>query len=99
MENKIQATKAIRQFCDLSDKSLNQLEQFIDSLLTYNQSHNLIGKSTEENIWHRHILDSAQLIKYINNKNLITGDFGSGAGFPALVLSVLGLKEVHLIEK
>jgi 16S rRNA (guanine527-N7)-methyltransferase len=97
--NKIQAIKEIRQFYNLSDKALSNLEQFVDLLLTHNQSHNLIGNSTIENLWQRHILDSAQLLKYIDNKNLITGDFGSGAGFPALVLSILGLKEVHLIEK
>lgn len=98
-ENKFQSIKTLRQFYNLSDKSLNNLERFIDLLLTYNQSHNLIGKSTIENIWTRHILDSAQLLKYIENNNLVTGDFGSGAGFPGVILSILGLKEVHLIEK
>ena len=44
-------------------------------------------------------MDSAQLLKYVDNRNLIIGDFGSGAGFPGIILSILGIKEVHLIEK
>jgi 16S rRNA (guanine527-N7)-methyltransferase len=58
-----------------------------------------VGKSTIENIWDRHILDSAQLLRFIENKNVKFADLGSGAGFPGLVLSILGLREVHLIEK
>ena len=68
-------------------------------LLQENNQFNFIGKSTIEDIWNRHILDSAQLLKFIENKNLKFADFGSGAGFPGLVLSILGLKEIHLVEK
>ncbi len=91
--------KKIKKFDSLNDDTIQKLEKFVDLLLIHNQKYNLIGKSTIDDIWNRHILDSAQLIKFITNKNLIIGDFGSGAGLPAIILSIMGVKEVHLIEK
>lgn len=89
----------ISEFYHLDDVVVDKLDEFVDAVIKYNQNYNLIGKSTIADIWNRHILDSAQLIKFIDNKNIKLGDFGSGAGFPALVLSILGIKEIHLIEK
>ncbi len=98
-EKQLKAIAQITKFYPISVNEIFQLETFVAMLLEYNQEYNLIGKSTIEDIWHRHILDSAQLIQYIKNKNLVVGDFGSGAGFPGVVLSILGVKEIHLIEK
>ena len=98
-ENKLQVIEQINQFCPISDNTIKSLENYVLALKKYNEKYNLIGESTVNDIWNRHILDSAQLLKYITNKNLITGDFGSGAGFPGMVLSILGMREVHLIEK
>ncbi len=72
-----------------STKSIEKLDKFRQNVLNYNKKYNLIAKSTESDIWHRHILDSAQLVKFISfddNKSL--SDLGSGAGFPGLVLSI-----------
>ena len=69
----------------------------------YNKKYNLISRSTEKDIWHRHILDSAQLIKYINfqdKKSL--SDMGTGAGFPGIILAIFNknpLFHVKLFEK
>ena len=98
-EKQLKAITEIKKFHPISTIEIEQLESFVKVLLEYNQQYNLVGKSTIDDIWHRHILDSAQMIKYIENKNLVVGDFGSGAGFPAIILSILGVKEVHLIEK
>lgn len=98
-EKKLQVIEQINQFWPISDLTIKSLENYVALLTKYNKKYNLIGESTVDDIWNRHILDSAQLLKYIKDKNLITGDFGSGAGFPGIVLSILGLKEVHLIEK
>jgi 16S rRNA (guanine527-N7)-methyltransferase len=98
-ENKLQIIEQINQFCPISDNTIQSLENYVLALTKYNEKYNLIGQSTVNDIWNRHILDSAQLLKYIPDKNLVTGDFGSGAGFPGMVLSILGIKEVHLIEK
>ena len=46
----------------------------------------------------RHFLDSAQLFDYCKNLNGNIVDFGSGAGFPGAVLSILGVSKIFLIE-
>ena len=81
-----------------SQEGLDHLELYVQLLLKWNKSINLIGKSTEEDIWKRHILDSAQLIEFLPRRDLTVTDFGSGAGFPGMVLAAWGVKEIHLIE-
>lgn len=93
------ALNEIKKFCDLNNSQITSLEDFVLLLLQENQNFNFIGKSTIEELWNRHILDSAQLLKFIENKNAKFADFGTGAGFPGIVLSILGLKEIHLVEK
>jgi 16S rRNA (guanine527-N7)-methyltransferase len=89
----------IRKFCELNSSQTKSLEDFVLLLLQENHKFNFIGKSTIDDLWNRHILDSAQLLKFIDNKNAKFVDFGSGAGFPGMVISILGIKEIHLIEK
>ena len=82
--------------------SINKLLIFHKSLLEYNNKYNLISKSTEKLAWHRHILDSAQIVKYIGPKVREIADFGTGAGFPGLVISIFNEKNtfhVKLYEK
>ena len=72
-----------------SDSSIKKLKKFHNYLLEYNKRYNLISKNTEKNIWTRHILDSAQIIKFIDesrDNNIV--DFGSGAGFPGLIIAI-----------
>ena len=70
-------------------QKIKKLDIFVRNLLTYNKKRNLIAKSTEKQVWDRHILDSAQLIKFIDVKNC-TGiaDLGSGGGFPGIILAL-----------
>lgn len=93
------ALAEIKKFSTLSQSQIKALEDFVILLLQENDKFNFIGKSTVDNVWERHILDSAQLLKYIDNKNGKFADFGTGAGFPGMVLSILGIKEMHLVEK
>ncbi len=93
------ALAEIKKFSTLSQSQIKALEDFVILLLQENNKFNFIGKSTVDNVWERHILDSAQLLKYIDNKNGKFADFGTGAGFPGMVLSILGIKEMHLVEK
>ncbi len=70
-------------------KKLQSLELFTNEVLNYNKKYNLISKNSENNIWHRHVLDSAQLVKFIDQKKFKTvSDLGTGAGFPGIVLSI-----------
>ena len=93
------ALAEIKKFATVSPNQIKSLEEFILLLLQENEKFNFIGKSTVDNAWERHIVDSAQLLKFIDNKNTKFADFGTGAGFPGMVLSILGVKEMHLVEK
>jgi len=72
-----------------SQDALYKLETFCKEVVDYNQKFNLISKSTVESIWDRHILDSAQLVKFIDFEDgLSLSDLGTGAGFPGIVLAI-----------
>ena len=70
-------------------RKIKKLDIFVRNLLIYNKKRNLIAKSTEKQVWDRHILDSAQLIKFVDVQNC-TGiaDLGSGGGFPGIILAL-----------
>ena len=85
-----------------SSKSILDLKIFISELLKANKRHNFISKNTEADIWHRHILDSAQLVKFIDFSKGSLSDLGSGAGFPGLILALFNNNKdfhVKLYEK
>jgi 16S rRNA (guanine527-N7)-methyltransferase len=67
-------------------------------LAEWNEKFNLVAESTIPQVWTRHFLDSAQLMQFIPETAKTIADLGSGAGFPGLVLSIMGAPEVHLIE-
>ena len=74
------------------------LNQFISELKKINSSRNLVGKSTLLNPWDRHICDSLQIMSFIKNKNSSILDMGTGAGLPGIVLSILGYKNITMID-
>ena len=83
-------------------KNISDIKIFIKELLKANKKHNFISKSTEKLIWHRHILDSAQLVKFIDFSKSSLSDLGSGAGFPGLILALFNKNRdfhVKLYEK
>lgn len=77
---------------------LDALEKYQSLTLKWNKTINLVSCNTEHEFWVRHILDSLQLMKYINNQNIHLIDVGSGGGFPGIVLSIAGIKNVTLVE-
>ena len=87
-----------RRIFSTSEEVISNLKEFEKILLTWNENMNLISKSTSSNIWWRHIADSAQICKFFSNKSKVLIDLGAGAGFPGLVLSIMGFPEVHLVE-
>ncbi len=88
--------EAIRRLA--TPEAEEKLRAYAALLLQWNQRMNLIGKTTEADLWQRHILDSAQLFPLIPEGAETLLDFGSGAGFPGMVLALLGVKDVHLVE-
>jgi len=88
----------------VSRETLSSLEQYEDILKIYNKKLNLIGKSTLNDIWNRHFLDSFQVIDFIDKNCRTAVDLGSGAGFPGLVVAIAAKDKKYplnlkLIEK
>ena len=101
--NDIEVVEILKKKLGFTEFSINKLIKFHDYLLEYNKNYNLISKKTEKMIWFRHILDSAQLLSFIDyskTNNIV--DLGSGAGFPGLIIALNDEKErfhVKLYEK
>ncbi len=68
-------------------------------LLDANKNMNLIGKSTIDDFDQRHFLDCIQIHEYMAEKYKLTVDLGTGAGLPGVLLSIIGYKNLHLVEK
>jgi 16S rRNA (guanine527-N7)-methyltransferase len=77
----------IKKF-NVSRETIEKLNKYKDFLLSSNKSLNLIGKTTENQIFTRHFADSAQIYDLIEHKSEIV-DLGSGAGFPGVILKIL----------
>ena len=83
----------------LSFPNKNTLSDYVDLLIQANKKLNLISKSTENDIWERHILDSAQLINLFPSKTKTVCDVGSGAGLPGVVLKIISMSlNVTIVE-
>lgn len=75
---------------DISQKQLNQLEQYYSLLVEWNKFMNLTGITEKEAVYLKHFYDSLTLIKTIDlNKIETLCDIGTGAGFPGLVIKIL----------
>ena len=84
---------------NLDIMTVEQIDAYIQLLLKWNQAKNLIGKSTEQDIWKRHILDSVQLVPLIPEHTQTLSDFGAGAGIPGVILALCFPDiTVHLID-
>ena len=92
------------RFTQVSRETIISLKKYEEILIKANKSLNLIGKSTINQIWNRHFLDSAQVIDFIDKNDKTLVDIGSGAGFPGLVLAIMSKDrkiplKIKLIEK
>ena len=82
----------------VSRETLARLEAYVALLRSWNPRINLVSAASLGDVWRRHILDSGQLMRHLPPAARVLVDLGSGAGLPGLVLSILGVPEVHLIE-
>ncbi|MBQ3785495.1 MAG: 16S rRNA (guanine(527)-N(7))-methyltransferase RsmG [Alphaproteobacteria bacterium] len=91
LENKIKPAKPL-------------LEHYVQLLLKWQKSVNLISENTIKDIWDRHILDSAQLYFLLDSNQQFLMDVGSGGGLPAVVIAILNqelkgpLNRIVLVE-
>ena len=87
--NDLKVIEILTKKLGFSSNSIKKLKKFHNHLLENNKHHNFISKSTEKSIWLRHILDSAQILNFIDvSKASKIVDFGSGAGFPGLIVAI-----------
>ena len=91
---------------NVSRETCNELESLIKMIQEKNREINIISKKTSEKeaIRHRHIIDSAQIIDFIDLNSNTTSDLGSGGGMPGLIVAILMKKlknsmKIKLYEK
>jgi len=92
------------RFTQVSRETITSLNRYENFLIKSNKTLNLIGKTTLNQIWYRHFLDSSQVIDFIDKNGNDLVDLGTGAGFPGLVIAILAKDrkialKVRLIEK
>jgi 16S rRNA (guanine527-N7)-methyltransferase len=90
--------EAFAAACTVSRETLERLRRYAEMLLKWQKSINLVSADSLNDLWRRHMLDSAQLQPLLPPQTQSLVDMGSGAGFPGLVLAILGVPTVHLIE-
>ena len=89
------------QVCELLNVSRETIEKFqayLTLLEKWQRRINLVSNSTLAEAWQRHILDSGQLAAHYPPQTKHILDVGSGAGFPGLVLAIMGGVTVDLVE-
>ena len=83
---------------NVSRETMVRLEGYDALLGKWQKAINLVARDSLGDLWRRHMLDSAVLWPLIPKNSKVLVDLGSGAGFPGLVLAILGMPQVHLIE-
>ena len=91
------------KFCEDNFKDwqeiLEKLYEYKKILISENKRMNLIGKSTIDDLDERHFLDCIQIKKYLPHSEKMLMDIGTGAGLPGIILSIIGFRNLHLVEK
>ena len=98
----LEVINILKKNLNFTNHSVEKLKKFTNLVLKETKNYNLIAKSTENQIWSRHILDSAQLVKLIDFNLNSLADLGSGAGFPGIVIDIFNKNKafhVKLYEK
>lgn len=89
----------INAHVSVSRETVQRLSLYHDILLKWQKQINLISPDSIQDAWHRHFLDSLQLLKYLPNVKKPIVDLGSGGGFPGMVMAIaLADADVHLVE-
>ncbi len=78
---------------NVSRETIEKLSVYAELLRKWTPSINLVAKSTLENLWHRHFLDSAQVLDLAGLESGHWVDIGTGGGFPGLVVAVISAEK------
>jgi 16S rRNA (guanine527-N7)-methyltransferase len=98
MSNTFLTPDGFAQTVEVSRETLDRLRTYVDLLTRWNRRINLVSPASLADVWRRHVLDSAQLVRHIDRSTRVVVDLGSGAGLPGLILGILGAPGVHLVE-
>lgn len=82
-----QARAFVAERCDAA--AMQRLETLVVALRDENLKQNLVSKASLDQVWTRHIADSAQLLDHVSRETGEWLDLGSGAGFPGLVIAAM----------
>jgi 16S rRNA (guanine527-N7)-methyltransferase len=82
----------------VSRETMERLTAYAALLEHWQRRINLVAADSLADLWRRHMLDSAQLLPLIRTPVAAGLDIGSGAGFPGLVLAIMGVRGVRLVE-
>ena len=83
---------------DVPRETIDRLERYAALIREENERQNLVSRSTLESVWDRHIIDSAQLVRFELRVGGSWLDIGSGAGLPGIVIACLVEGPVTLVE-
>ena len=83
---------------NVSRETFLRLKEYEKLLFKWNAKINLVSKSTLDNFWNRHVLDSAQFLSSVGEKAGKWVDLGSGGGLPGLVVAILS-DEIEPVNK
>ena len=89
---------AVREILGLDAATMARLDAYLALLAKWQARINLVAPKSLPEAWTRHVLDSAQLWPFLQGRPGPVLDLGSGAGFPGLVLAILGRPDVTLVE-
>jgi len=93
------ALAAMQAIRPVPDTVARKLAVYGEQLRLWQRRTNLVAPSTLDSLWQRHFLDSWQILPLLPTQGAgPVVDFGSGAGFPGLVIAIAGVGDVHMVE-
>jgi 16S rRNA (guanine527-N7)-methyltransferase len=99
MSSEVEARAWVEANFDVSRETMTALDRFVALLREEAGRQNLVSATSLDQVWQRHIADSAQLLRFVTDPSASWVDLGSGAGFPGLVVAALHRGPVTLVEE
>lgn len=96
--NEMQARAWVEREFNVPRETMEKLDLFADLLRAENERQNLVSRGTLDQLWRRHIADSAQLLRFAP-AGASWVDLGTGAGFPGLIVAAMHDGPVTLVEE